>query len=429
MKKTNRKQRLIVLIAIILIIIILAILLTTNVIKNNIGNEDYSATTANAGSTLVANYIKEGITIGGITGTLKDLDTSDATATPEDILWGKTAYVKGEKITGTKIVTVAHAKAAQKTFEENTVLIDEYGNEVKVPAGFKIASDSAINVTGGVVIEDVSAGNEYTKGSQFVWIPNGNVLTDNEGNSTSITLGRYNFDKESKETLVQSVENWSNTSSSVIITNEYGYQCKEFAVNNSYANSKAKNLEDFATKATSSKGYYIGRYEAGDAKATDSQHISSGISNPVTCKKGVYPYSYVSQPQAATLSRGMYSSNSFDSDLINSYAWDTALVFIQTFSGDNKYSMQYGFQEEMVKCGEATDGTNYDVRCNIFDMAGNTKEWTTENNINGGSGYSIFRGGNPKGDNYNGIYMHYRNPSSPNGSIDIKMSFRPILYL
>ena len=209
-----------------------------------------------------------------------------------------------------------------------------------------------------------------------------------------------------------------------------GYQCKEFAVNNSYANSKAKNLEDFATKATSSKGYYIGRYEAGDAKATDSQHISSGISNPVTCKKGVYPYSYVNQTQAATLSRGMYSSNSFDSDLINSYAWDTALVFIQTFSGDNKYSMQYGFQEEMVKCGEATDGTNYDVRCNIFDMAGNTKEWTTENKINGGSDCSIFRGGAINGGDFvNKIYTHYRNPSTPNGSATLLLSFRPILYL
>ena len=432
MKKLNKKQRLIVFVAILVVTVIMAIIITTNIISSNkqIASGDYKVTTANAGSTLVANYIKEGITIGGITGTLKDLDTSDATATPEDILWGKTAYVKGEKITGTKIVTVAHAKAAQKTFEENTILIDEYGNEVKVPAGFKIASDSAINVTGGVVIEDVSAGNEYTKGSQFVWIPNGNVLTDNNGNSTSITLGRYNFDKESKETLVQSVENWSNTSSSVIITNEYGYQCKEFAVNNSYANSKAKNLEDFATKATSSRGYYIGRFEAGDAKATDSQHISSGISNPVTCKKSVYPYSYVSQPQAATLCRGMYSSNSFDSDLINSYAWDTALVFIQTFSGDNKYSMQYGFQKELVKCGEATDGTNYDIRCNIFDMAGNTREWTTENNISGANDYCIFRGGAMNGGFFvNKIYTHYRNPSTTNGSITVSLSFRPILYL
>ena len=89
MKKLSKKQRLIVFVAILVVTVIMAIIITTNIIsKNNqVASEGYTATTANAGSTLVANYIKEGITIGGITGTLKDLDTSDATATPEDILW------------------------------------------------------------------------------------------------------------------------------------------------------------------------------------------------------------------------------------------------------------------------------------------------------------------------------------------------------
>ena len=49
---------------------------------------------------MLPEYIKEGITLGGVTGSLVDLDTSDATATAEDILWGKTAYVKGQKVTG-----------------------------------------------------------------------------------------------------------------------------------------------------------------------------------------------------------------------------------------------------------------------------------------------------------------------------------------
>ena len=74
----------------------------------------------------------------------------------------------------------------------------------------------------------------------------------------------------------------------------------------------------------------------------------------------------------------MYSSTNFESDLINSYAWDTAIVFIQTFSGDSDYSRQNRLQSELAKCGEATDGTNKDVRCNIYDMAGNMYEWTTE---------------------------------------------------
>ena len=75
MKRLNKKQKLIVTIAIILIAVILAIVITTNIISNNsqIANEGYSATTTNANSNLVASYIKNGVKVGGITGTLEVL--------------------------------------------------------------------------------------------------------------------------------------------------------------------------------------------------------------------------------------------------------------------------------------------------------------------------------------------------------------------
>lgn len=50
---------------------------------------------------LLPENIKEDVIVLGITGTYKGLDTSDGTATPEDIIEGKTAYVNKEKITGT----------------------------------------------------------------------------------------------------------------------------------------------------------------------------------------------------------------------------------------------------------------------------------------------------------------------------------------
>lgn len=52
-------------------------------------------------SDLVAANIKKDIEIFGVTGTYEGTDTSDATATAADILTGKTAYVNGEKLTGT----------------------------------------------------------------------------------------------------------------------------------------------------------------------------------------------------------------------------------------------------------------------------------------------------------------------------------------
>ena len=101
MKKTGTKQKIIVIISIILITIIVGIVVSLNVIKINISKGKYNTANNNSSSSnLLPEYIKEGITLGGVTGTLVDLDTSDATATAMDITYGKTAYVDGKKIEG-----------------------------------------------------------------------------------------------------------------------------------------------------------------------------------------------------------------------------------------------------------------------------------------------------------------------------------------
>ena len=273
----------------------------------------------------------------------------------------------------------------EQTVTENTIVEDRYDNQIKVPEGFKIAEDSPVTIPEGVVIEDSTAGNENTKGSQFVWIPVGEVKKD-DGSTTIITLGRYIFDSTEgenygKATLVQSAENYADETQ-LKTSSSSSYYYRELLKTTSSSNTKAKDIEDFVTKATTSGGYYIGRYEAGDATATNSARTGttnvSNPNNPITCKAGVYPYTYINQADASSLCKGMYSSSNFESDLINSYAWDTAIVFIQEFSGDTDYSQQRRLQSSIAKCGEATDGINNDVRCNIYDMAGNTREWNTE---------------------------------------------------
>ena len=46
-------------------------------------------------------YIKEGISILGVEGGFKGIETSDADATSNDIRYNKTAYINGEKVVGT----------------------------------------------------------------------------------------------------------------------------------------------------------------------------------------------------------------------------------------------------------------------------------------------------------------------------------------
>ena len=64
--------------------------------------ENLDAILLDKNTNLKPENLKEGVTCLGIEGTMNSgVDTSDATATVNDIAQDKTAYVNGEKITGT----------------------------------------------------------------------------------------------------------------------------------------------------------------------------------------------------------------------------------------------------------------------------------------------------------------------------------------
>ena len=295
--------------------------------------------------------------------------------------------VNGEKkkfdANGNIIESIQSLKTKGTVFKDTTTLEDTYGNQVKIPKGFKIANDSATDVTGGIVIEDATYTN--TIGSQFVWIPVGtgeNAIKKANKEKVDIALGRYEFTKTTSE--------YSGSSFTEDTTANH---------NSDYKNAIAKDIEQFKTSVKNNHGYYIGRYEAGVVDYNSSVSTSNsdykinwtgytGDNIKLVCKKVQQVWNYVTQNKASELSRNMYGSEAkVTSDLINSYAWDTAIVFVQKCgkeSNSTTYSRTWGHSSITEGMPQAT-GTNIltetskvDKQCNIFDMAGNCLEWTTE---------------------------------------------------
>ena len=86
--------------------------------------------------------------------------------------------------------TVEQAKEKVLSTEKNTELVDAKENKIVIPAGCKIIGD-ATTVDKGIVIEDATSG--ATAGSQFVWVPVGEI-TKADGTTVNIKLNRYSFD-------------------------------------------------------------------------------------------------------------------------------------------------------------------------------------------------------------------------------------------
>ena len=307
---------------------------------------------------------------------------------------------------------------------KNTTVKDSLGNQVVVPAGFKVVNKDD-NVTDGIVVEDVS--HTATAGSQFVWIPVGDVIKDSAGNKEKITLGRYVFNEDgSVNTELSKTEPGDQ-----IQPSGYSYYFTEGLKDSTTSNTHAKDIEDFKNKVNNiTHGYYIGRYES---RTSTERKSAKDELTPITVKSSEYVYNYTTQLQAAELSRKMYSDSNFESDLMNSYAWDTAIVFLQKFDNRaNKASLKpYSRQNSLNTGSLASQGTNnltdagkQDVICNVYDMASNCFEWTTETFSDSGLPCTI-RGGSY----YNSLYYtSFRGGGNAGDSGDF-ISFRSLLYM
>ena len=343
--------------------------------------------------------------------------------------------IYGEDISGgnndlvtTATLQEAIEKDAPLSKTENTVLEDKYKNVIVLPAGFKINSESADNVTGGVVIEDVSHG--ATAGSEFVWIPVGTVYMNETGTaSETINLSRYTFAEDGTATVYGEKPIAVNNNNEPCDPNDENYLASfEEKSKSDLGNKVALSIENFKTKATKNHGYYIGRYVA----KTPIQRTSKiDELKQITVKRDDFIYDYVTEIQAASKSQEMYNGETkFTSDLMNSYAWDTAIVFLQIFDDRENNTKPYSRQTSSNSGKLAIQGTNHleiekqDKICNIWDMASNVNEWITETYSNSDVP-CVARSG--RWDTSIG-YTSARGGGATNSSSD-HASFRPIIYL
>ena len=358
------------------------------------------------------------------------------------------------------LITDSSLTSNDRTTSESTTVIakDKKGNQVVVPGGFKISSASGESVQQGIVIED-------KEGNQFVWVPVSNINGDgsnkivkDDGSKVEITLGRYTFaattpgtptlvqkGSEYDQTTLAQAESDPKTLDKKYKAGDYYYELNGSRTSNEKedltgTNTTAKNLKDFIEKTESNKGFYIARYEAsygsgynssgtdtatkfGNAKPLSKPSTANSTSSMNYDNSGTL-WNYITQGQAALVSQNMYKNDKYvESDLINSYAWDTAIVYIQAM-GNSNYANQRDGNGTLKNTGSTGD-----EKCKIFDMARNTMEWTTEYSTDTPSSFAYpcsRRGGECI---YSSNYYTRSRYRAYATSSPFNVSFRPLLYV
>ena len=321
--------------------------------------------------------------------------------------------------------------------DKNTKAEDTYGNKITIPKGFKVVAhgtvagsatytysgDNIPAVQDGIVIEN------GTDGNQFVWVPVGTIKNKNNTTNT-ITLGRYEFDTSTgalKSTTPVQVASVENCTQEVTINTNYKelsvFRAGNSATDSTAQNATARNLEEFISTTLANGGYYIARFEA------------SGTASKITSKYNQTVLVDITQPNAAKAAREMYGEVKennelvYASDLVNSYAWDTAIIFIQTYSTETDAS---SYASENKSTSFANTGINNDKYCNIWDMSGNAYEWTTEYSTRSSLIYfysCVYRGGCYYAPNDEaGDYASNRNSAFTTGSLSF-CGLRLLIYV
>ena len=299
-----------------------------------------------------------------------------------------TGTVNGKSYTKNVSVTVNQFKTA-KDYVAANVEVTYPDGKVWIPEGFRISTDAAETVQGGIVIEDKDL-------NQFVWVP-------------VATLADY------KRTWYTEYDSFSSYSEAL--------------------------PEDEKTSVERYKGFYIGRYEAGDKENTEAKTLrsSNDVTKTVTIKAGQAPYNYVTRTQAVSLAEGFATKQGYKAKtkLVSSYAWDTTIAFLQKVNSDYGNSSEEGnyndtaFSYTDITGASQTKAGNSQVLvptgqttpvCNIYDMGGNVLEWTTESCSYKFSPYAM-RGGDGSGKfAHDAAGYRINNPGDAYGNVGFRLT-------
>ena len=160
-----------------------------------------------------------------------------------------------------------------------------------------------------------------------------------------------------------------------------------------------KGITDETADVVKYGGFYIGRYEAGIPEGDTSPSNKTGI--PVS-KKGAIVWASIDYTNSKASAESMISNEYVQTGLLTGKAWDTTCNWIKdslnsiNSSASLTNSRYSGNHIDSLAPANENSGTkrtagfseNWKVK-NIYDLAGNVWEWTSEAN----DSYFISRGG------------------------------------
>ena len=299
---------------------------------------------------------------------------------------------------------------------------------VKIPTGFYYVGGTK---TSGIVISDnVNDKDKYKNkavvgtdllGNQYVWIP---CTTDSTSSKLQYARTEWGVEADGDDNSRAIKDELTLTDASVTYSNADTAN----GINADVSKEIVAQIKAEKASVAQYGGYYIGRYEVG--KNSDTAVV----------KYNQTPYASITWSTAYGLAKKIITNSEVNSYLCSSYAWDTAVNFIQNNSTAKNYATSIeGFNGNwnpqavkdpsgnVIKPAGTSQQLNTGLTtqfCNIFDMGGNEAEFTTELNP-GTSETVVLRGG---GYYYNLGPAGYRWDDS-SGNAYINNGFRATLFL